>query len=145
MSEPVLVVGVGPGGRACLPQPIRERVLLAGQIYGAARLLAEWPDHGGERIPLGANIAGLATALLARGDKRIAVLASGDPGFYGVASTLLERLPADQLEIVPNVSSLQVPAPAPGWPGILLSSSVHTLARWAISSAGHDARRTWAY
>jgi precorrin-6Y C5,15-methyltransferase (decarboxylating) len=108
MSEPVLVVGVGPGGRAYLPQPIRERVLLAGRIYGAPRLLAEWPDHGGERIPLGANIAGLASELLARGERRIAVLASGDPGFYGIASTLLERLPANQLEIVPNVSSLQV-------------------------------------
>ena len=36
------------------------------------------------------------------------VLASGDPGFYGVARYLTEKLGKDVFEIIPAVSSMQL-------------------------------------
>ena len=108
MREPILVVGVGAGGRESVLPSVCERVLMADLLYGAPRLLALWPDHGGQQVCLDADIAKLVQDLQARGEKKVAVLASGDPGFYGIGSTLLERLGAEELEIVPNVSSLQL-------------------------------------
>ncbi|HEX9118358.1 MAG TPA: precorrin-6y C5,15-methyltransferase (decarboxylating) subunit CbiE, partial [Anaerolineae bacterium] len=137
MTRPVLVVGVGPGGRDGILPDVRARVLAADRLYGAPRLLAHWPEYRGEPCRLGADIAGLVADLLARGDTRVAVLASGDPGFYGIGSTLLERLGPAEVEIVPNVTSLQLACARAGiaWDQVLLLSAhgrpLAEIAGWA--------------
>jgi precorrin-6B C5,15-methyltransferase / cobalt-precorrin-6B C5,C15-methyltransferase len=125
MREPVLVVGIGAGGRESVLASVCERVLRADRLYGAPRLLALWPDHDGQQISLDANIAELVRDLQTRGEQRVAVLASGDPGFYGIGSTLLERLGAAEVEIVPNVSSLQLACARAGvaWDGAVFLSA----------------------
>ncbi len=42
------------------------------------------------------------------GNKTIAVLASGDPLFYGVARYLCDKLGKDRFEVLPHVSSMQL-------------------------------------
>jgi precorrin-6Y C5,15-methyltransferase (decarboxylating) len=42
------------------------------------------------------------------GSRRIVVLASGDPNFYGIARSLTGKLGQDIFEIVPNVSAMQL-------------------------------------
>ena len=120
----------------------------ADRLYGAPRLLALWPDHRGQQITLGANISELVADLQTRGEESVAILASGDPGFYGIGSTLLERLGPEELEIVPNVSSLQVACARAGvaWDrAVFLSAHGRPLAEiigWArhVPTPGHPDR-----
>ena len=108
MSYPVLVVGVGAEGAESLTPDLRERIAQADQLWGGERLLAHWAGHPAEKVVIRAHIANLVERLRRRGEARVVVLASGDPGFYGIAGTLLRHLPADEIEIVPHVSSLQL-------------------------------------
>lgn len=108
MSDPVLVIGVGGDGPAGLTPELRERIARAELLIGGDRLLAHWPDHPAEKVTIGANIPALIERLRQRGEARTVVLASGDPGFYGIAETLLRYLPPDTLEIVPHVGALQL-------------------------------------
>ncbi|MGV9940957.1 precorrin-6y C5,15-methyltransferase (decarboxylating) subunit CbiE [Streptomyces sp. NPDC003401] len=103
MSRPITVVGTGTG------TPVPAAVAAgADLVVGGRRHLdaAELPE-GAERIVLGP----LAPALdgieryVARG-RRVVVLASGDPGFFGIVRALAERFGADRLEVVPGVSSV---------------------------------------
>jgi len=103
----VLVVGVGGDGPAGLPAAVLERIAQADQLWGRESLLAFWPDHRAEKVVFGAGIAEQAAQLQSRGDRRVAVLASGDPGFYGIVGTLLQVLPPEELEIIPHATSLQ--------------------------------------
>jgi precorrin-6Y C5,15-methyltransferase (decarboxylating) len=104
----VLVVGVGGAGQAGLPPALLDRIAGADELWGSERLLAHWPDFPGTKIVIGADVASRAAGLAGRGKRRVVVLASGDPGFYGVAGTLLRHLPPGEVEIVPHASSLQV-------------------------------------
>jgi precorrin-6Y C5,15-methyltransferase (decarboxylating) len=54
------------------------------------------------------NLAEVVDRVRARGeDSRVVVLASGDPLFYGIADFLLKHLSREELEVIPNVSSMQ--------------------------------------
>ncbi len=108
MAHSVLVVGIGAQGPDSLPPILQKRIAQAGQLWGGKRLLAHWPDHPAEKVVIGANIIELMERLRQRGQTRVVILASGDPGFYGIAGTLLRYLPPDQLEIAPHVTSLQL-------------------------------------
>lgn len=108
MTRPVVVIGVGGDGPAGLPEATLQRIAAADVLIGGKRLLAHWPDHPGEVLPLGAELAGVVQRIRQRGDgETIVVLASGDPLFHGIAATLRRELPDDALEIVPSATSLQ--------------------------------------
>jgi len=108
MTHPVLVVGVGGEGPDSLTPAMQERIAQADHLWGGERLLAHWPDHPAERTVIKSNIEEMVERLPGRGSARVVVLASGDPGFYGIAGTLLRHLPPGEVEIVPHVSSLQL-------------------------------------
>ena len=76
-------------------------------LIGGKRQLALFPDYSGERVKITGNIPELVLKIKAALPlRRIVVLASGDPLFYGMGSTLARHLPESQLRIHPNVSSL---------------------------------------
>lgn len=106
----ITVVGTGTG--APLPPDAGAALAGAGLVVGGRRHLAAAttiPDTA-ERVVLGP----LAPALDAieqflekpaeRG--RVVVLASGDPGFFGIVRALAERFGAERLEVHPGVSSV---------------------------------------
>ncbi len=88
----------------------RQRGYLAGcrslVVSKRYRLLVD--DFGGEIIPI-APVKGVLAAIenhLVLGD--VAVLASGDPLFFGIGRTLIEYFGPDQVEIIPEISYLQL-------------------------------------
>jgi precorrin-6Y C5,15-methyltransferase (decarboxylating) len=108
MSAPVWVIGVGAEGPAGLPPAATRLIAGADQLWGGARLLADWPDHPAQKILLGSGLAAQIEALRGRGERNVVVLASGDPGFFGIAGTILRVLGAQETRIVPHVTSLQL-------------------------------------
>ena len=57
---------------------------------------------------VGSNLDEAIERIAQAGDKRVVVLASGDPLFYGVARYLCDKLGKDRFEVVPHVSSMQL-------------------------------------
>ncbi|GAA2506592.1 precorrin-6y C5,15-methyltransferase (decarboxylating) subunit CbiE [Streptomyces longisporus] len=101
----ITVVGTGTGA----PVPL-EAVAGAELVVGGRRHLdAVRLPEGAERIVLGP----LAPALDAMEeyvgkDRRVVVLASGDPGFFGIVRALAERFGAERLDVRPGVSSVAI-------------------------------------
>ncbi|MFI6036742.1 precorrin-6y C5,15-methyltransferase (decarboxylating) subunit CbiE [Streptomyces sp. NPDC051315] len=103
MSRPITVVGTGTGA------PPGEDVLAgADLVVGGRRHLdaAVLPARAG-RIVLGPLAPALdAIEEYVVEERPVAVLASGDPGFFGIVRALAERFGAERLEVRPGVSSV---------------------------------------
>ncbi|WP_345035710.1 precorrin-6y C5,15-methyltransferase (decarboxylating) subunit CbiE [Streptomyces sannanensis] len=117
-SPTVTVVGIGADGWAGLPAASRDALLRAEVLIGGARQLDLLPaDCAGERVtwptPLRAAVPGL---LAAHAGRRVCVLASGDPMFYGIGRTLGEIAGPDTLRVLPHPSSVSYACARLGWP-----------------------------
>jgi len=108
-KDKVHIIGVAPDGASSLLPEARRLVNRAEIVVGGKRLLDMFPSLAGEKIAIGNNLAEV-TDLIKRnlGHKRIVVLASGDPDFFGIASYLTDKLGKDMVDIIPNVSAMQV-------------------------------------
>ncbi|MFE9404660.1 precorrin-6y C5,15-methyltransferase (decarboxylating) subunit CbiE [Streptomyces sp. NPDC006530] len=139
----VTVVGLGADGWTGLTPAARHALTTADVILGGPRQLALLPPEcAGERIawptPLRPAVPGL---LQAHAGHRIAVLASGDPMFYGIGRTLTEALGAPP-RILPHPSSVAYACARLGWPveDVEVVTVVgRPLAR--VAAALHDGRR----
>ncbi|MGF1430214.1 precorrin-6y C5,15-methyltransferase (decarboxylating) subunit CbiE [Kitasatospora sp. LaBMicrA B282] len=118
VTPPVTVVGIGADGWDGLAESSRVALRAAGAVVGGARQLALLPaaEVVGERIawpsPLRPAVPGLFARLAGR---RVAVLASGDPMFYGIGRTLAEELGAERLRVLPHPSSVSHACARLGW------------------------------
>ena len=103
---PIQVIGMGmaPG---TLGQEARAALEEAELIIGSTPHLAAFPELAAEKMPYPSPMSGLPALLQAHAGRRIAVLASGDPLFYGISQNLLRFLPPEHLVFHANISSLQ--------------------------------------
>jgi precorrin-6Y C5,15-methyltransferase (decarboxylating) len=108
-EQRIHVIGVGSDGLAGLTSRARDLLTSAEVVFGPEPVLALLPELNAERRPL-SNYVQEATAQLAplAGRKRVAVVAGGDPLFYGVARSLCDRLGKELFEVLPHVSSMQL-------------------------------------
>jgi len=90
---------VAPGGEA----------LLAGAslVAGGRELLDALAPPAAERVAFGADLEP-ALAAIERAGAGACVLASGDPGFFGIVRRLAERLGRERLDVRPAPSSVAV-------------------------------------
>ncbi|UUU20168.1 precorrin-6y C5,15-methyltransferase (decarboxylating) subunit CbiE [Streptomyces sp. DSM 40750] len=138
----VTVVGIGADGWGGLPDTSRTALRDAEVLIGGPRQLDLLPPEcAGERTawpsPLRPAVPGL---LAAHAGRRIAVLASGDPMFYGIGRALAEETSA--LRVLPHPSSVSYAAARLGWP--LEDVEVVTLVgrpTARLAAALHDGRR----
>ncbi|MFF7144896.1 precorrin-6y C5,15-methyltransferase (decarboxylating) subunit CbiE [Streptomyces nodosus] len=100
-----MITLVGTGTGAPLPAGATDGADL---VVGALRHLeAARLSRGTERIVLGSLAPALdAIERQVEAGRRVVVLASGDPGFFGIARTLAERFGSERLDIRPGVSSV---------------------------------------
>src|SRR5437899_2575997 len=78
-------------------------------ILGSEHALDLVPEIKAERFRIGVDLQETIRALETNfGRKRMVVVASGDPLFYGVARYLCDRLGKDHFEVLPHVSSMQL-------------------------------------
>jgi precorrin-6Y C5,15-methyltransferase (decarboxylating) len=110
----IIVVGVGADGMAGLMQSSIDELCRATVIYGSPRQLAllddtvraprrEWPS------PM---LPALESLLV---DDEIHVVASGDPLLHGIGGTLTRLHGADNVRVLPHVSSVTLACARMGW------------------------------
>ncbi|WP_338677808.1 precorrin-6y C5,15-methyltransferase (decarboxylating) subunit CbiE [Streptomyces sp. SCSIO 30461] len=114
----VAVAGIGADGWGGLPEATRAALREAEVLIGGERQLALLPaECGGERVPWPSPLRPAVPGLLAaHAGRRITVLASGDPMFYGIGRALAEELGADALRVLPHPSSVSYACARLGWP-----------------------------
>ncbi|MEU9394225.1 precorrin-6y C5,15-methyltransferase (decarboxylating) subunit CbiE [Streptomyces sp. NPDC048324] len=103
MSGPITVIGTGTG--ASVPA---EVLAGAGLVVGGRRHLAAAPvPPDAEQVVLGPLTPALdAVERHLEKGARVVVLASGDPGFFGIVRVLAERFGPGRLDVRPGVSSV---------------------------------------
>ncbi|MGW7022417.1 precorrin-6y C5,15-methyltransferase (decarboxylating) subunit CbiE [Streptomyces decoyicus] len=124
--EPLSVVGIGADGWDGLPAASQQALRTAEVLIGGPRQLALLPEEcAGERVPWPAPLRPAVPGLLAaHAGRRVCVLASGDPMFYGIGRTLTEVLAEEpaaaqgepRLRILPHPSSVSYACARLGWP-----------------------------
>jgi precorrin-6Y C5,15-methyltransferase (decarboxylating) len=129
-AQIVTVAGLGAEGWQGLPAASRDAIRQAGVVVGGPRQLALLPaEVTGRRVPLpspllpglrelvdgqaGTGLAGTGQAGAAGAG--LVVLASGDPMFYGIGTTLVRLLGPGRVRVLPHPSSVSLAAARLGW------------------------------
>jgi len=107
-SQKVHIVGIGDDGLDGLTATSSQLIAQADLLLGGAELLASVENEKAERIEIGADLDRLVQLIAENTDRRVLILATGDPLFYGTARFLCDRLGKDRFEVVPHVSSMQL-------------------------------------
>lgn len=115
-TYPIAVVGIGADGWRGLGDRARAEIRAADVLLGGSRQLNLVPDDAAEKVPWPSPLLpNLDATLAAHSQRRICVLASGDPLLSGIGSTLVRRLGAARLRILPGVSSVALARARLGW------------------------------
>lgn len=104
----VSVVGLGMS-----PDDLSRRALStiedADILIGGKRHLAYFSHLPGKKVPLYKNFNEVVQVIKAslRKKEKIVVVASGDPGYHGIARYLIKHLGKETIEIIPNITTFQ--------------------------------------
>ncbi|MGW7280899.1 precorrin-6y C5,15-methyltransferase (decarboxylating) subunit CbiE [Streptomyces sp. NPDC054844] len=99
----ITVVGMGAGAPPGADVAAGAELVVGGRRHLDAVRLPE----GAEQVVLGALAPALDTvAEYVAKERAVVVLASGDPGFFGIVRALAERFGAERLDVRPGVSSV---------------------------------------
>ncbi|MCR5844989.1 MAG: precorrin-6y C5,15-methyltransferase (decarboxylating) subunit CbiE [bacterium] len=112
----ISLVGIGMGSASTVTAQAREAIDAAEVLIGAERMLQAALELADE--PMGkARVEAIAPSEIARaiegldGYESIAVVCSGDTGFYSLASTIRKTLEelnlAPQIELIPGITTVQ--------------------------------------
>jgi precorrin-2 C20-methyltransferase/precorrin-3B C17-methyltransferase len=123
----VSVVGLGPAGPQWLTPEAQAELASADELVGYETYLARVPPRRGQRRHSSENRVEAERARhaleLAAGGSRVAVVSSGDPGIFAMASAVLEALEEGngqyaglEVRVVPGLSAMQAAAARVGAP-----------------------------
>lgn len=108
-TEKVYIVGISESGLAGLSPVARELVSQADLLVGDQEVLDLVTDLPAEKLEVTSDWATVCDRIAQElGRRRIVVLATGDPLFYGVARYLTDRIGKERVEIIPHVSTMQL-------------------------------------
>jgi precorrin-6Y C5,15-methyltransferase (decarboxylating) len=109
MAHPIDIIGIGADGPAGLRPDLVDRIHSADFLAGGERHLRYFPSFIAERFILRDNLSDLVSELQRRfATQRCVVLASGDPLFYGIGTSLAGMLGHQAVRIEPAISSMQL-------------------------------------
>lgn len=109
------ILGLGEDGPDGLP-PASHRVLAEAEVVmGPARHLALVPRAGAERIEWPVPFADGLPILLALRGRRVVVLASGDPFWFGAGSVIARDIAPGEWRALPGPSTFSLAAARMGW------------------------------
>ncbi|WP_341705623.1 precorrin-6y C5,15-methyltransferase (decarboxylating) subunit CbiE [Ferrovibrio sp.] len=110
------VIGLGEDGIAGLAPAARSLIDAAELLVGGERHLALVPEKSGQqRRSWSSPLLDLVDQLVQQRGRRICVLASGDPQWFGIGVTLAKRVPAAEVVILPGISAFSLAAARMAW------------------------------
>ncbi|AYY15046.1 precorrin-2 C(20)-methyltransferase [Actinobacteria bacterium YIM 96077] len=121
----VVVVGLGPAGTQWLTPEAEQELAAADHVVGYGPYVARVPTRAGQQRHSSGNRVEADRAVqaleLARQGTRVAVVSSGDPGVFAMASAVLEqaddaRWQGVDVRVVPGVTAAQAAAARVGAP-----------------------------
>lgn len=110
------VIGIGEDGLDGLSRTARTLVDQAEVLVGGARHLAFVPEGRAKRLVWRQPLTESLLEIDAHEGRRVVVLASGDPLWYGVGALLLRRFGRDSMLVLPAPSAFSLAAARMGWP-----------------------------
>ena len=110
------IIGVGDDGLDGI-SPVARSVLASAEIvFGGRRHLAMLGDEACEQVEWQSPFAKTIDLVVQNKGRAVAVLASGDPMWFGAGSTLIKTIPASEMRIIPAPSAFSLAAARLGWP-----------------------------
>ena len=116
MSRWLTIIGLGEDGLEGLTPATRQLIERAETLVGGERHLAKVPNGTAERLYWASPLKLTVDEILKRRERRVVVLATGDPLWFGIGVTLLRAVPAEETWIVPGVSAFALACARLGWP-----------------------------
>ena len=116
MSARITVVGIGEDGLDGLAPKARGLIDEAEVLVGGERHLSKVPLGGEQRIDWDGDFDAAFDKIEKMKDRRVVVLASGDPLHYGVGANIVRRFGADQVNVIPAPGAFSLVAADLGWP-----------------------------
>jgi len=114
MSAPWLtLIGIGEDG--FLPEAARQALEDAEVVYGSARHFKLTPSFAGKQKTWPSPFSAVFDELIALHGRPVAVLATGDPQWYGIGSTLVRKFSPEEIRVLPAPSAFQLAAARLGW------------------------------
>ena len=101
------VCGIGPGNPALIVPEVFRLVAESTLLVGGKRQLEIFETEGKELLVLSNNIEAIIEALKTSHHQKVTVLVSGDTGFHSLLTTLLRHFKAEELNVIPGISSFQ--------------------------------------
>ncbi len=116
MTPWLSVVGCGPNGWADVPPAACPLILEAEVVFAADRLRPTLPQVAGEVRSWPTPFSDALAAVEALRGRRVCVLASGDPMWFGVGASLARRVPPAEMTVIPAPSAFALAAARLAWP-----------------------------
>lgn len=104
------MIGIGADGAEGLSPAVRRWIDEADLLVGGRRHLDFFPEYSGEVLAVQEGLAKAVERIdvARREGRRVVVLASGDPNFFGIGGYLAKKIGPEHVEIHPYVSSVQL-------------------------------------
>ncbi len=104
----IKIVGVGPGSISHLTPEAYDAIKSAEIVIGGSRHLENFAQDRQEKLVITNNLPDIIRLIKNRGNKQLAVLATGDPGIFSISKYILKHINPEEVEIIPGVSSIQL-------------------------------------
>lgn len=109
MANIVNIVGVGPGTKDYLTPIALQTIQTADVLIGGQRNLELFSDLNQEKFIIKNNLSEMINFIRAKYESyKITVIASGDPGLYGIVSFISKHLKPNEFTVIPGISSVQL-------------------------------------
>jgi precorrin-6B C5,15-methyltransferase / cobalt-precorrin-6B C5,C15-methyltransferase len=115
MNKWLTIVGMGEDGWEGLSNRARLAIKSTDVIVGAKRLLAYLPKTKAEIHDWPQPFSAVVEQIKPLAGRNTVILATGDPMNFGVTRKLLEFIPFEEMNIIPQVSAFSLAAARMGW------------------------------
>ena len=106
--QKIYIIGIGDDGVAGLTVLAQQLIDDAEIIVGPSATLAMVTNQQAQHVEIGASFDDAVKLIGEHPERRIVVLATGDPLFYGIARYLCGQLGKERFEVVPHVRTMQL-------------------------------------
>ncbi|MFO1155027.1 MAG: precorrin-6y C5,15-methyltransferase (decarboxylating) subunit CbiE [Rhodospirillales bacterium] len=115
MTPWLTVIGIGDDGLAGLSPAARTLIASADVIVGGDRHQAMVAESGAERLTWRCGIGSVIDQIVGFRGRRVVVLTTGDPMWFGAGANLARRLPGEEMTILPHPGAFSLAASRLGW------------------------------